>query len=114
MSIVTMRRSHCLIAKCHVSQSWLIGEATEVVQLLAFKFVLYAFTIWRIANQGEDGTDAFNQKYSLRGIGIVQGSLSRVDELRIKTQENRVPVRNNCRRNPAITSRGVIGSITPQ
>ena len=71
MSIAAVRCSHCLIAKCHVNQSLLVGEATEVVQLFALKLVLYAFTIWRIANQGEDGTDAFNQKCSLRGIRVV-------------------------------------------
>ena len=84
MSIGTMRCSHCLIAKCHINQHLLIGEATEVVHLFALKFVLYAFTIRRIADQGEDGTDAFDQVCSLRGISIVQGGLSRVDDLRNK------------------------------
>lgn len=53
MPIAAVRCSHCLIAECHVNQSLLVGEATEVVHLFALKLVLYAFTIWRIANQGE-------------------------------------------------------------
>ena len=71
MSIAAVRCPHCLIAKCHVNQSLLVGEAIEVVELFALKLVLYAFTVWCIANQGEDRTDAFNQKCSLRGISIV-------------------------------------------
>jgi uncharacterized membrane protein YhaH (DUF805 family) len=75
MSIAAVGWSHCLIAKCHVYQSLLVGEATEVVQLFALKLILSAFIIWCIVNQGDDGTDAINQNCSLRGISVVYQEL---------------------------------------
>ncbi len=66
-------------AQCHGER--LLIETVQLIHLLTLQFVLNAFSVWHIANQGKDRSSVFDEKCALVGFGVVESGLRLVTNL---------------------------------
>ena len=72
-------KTHARVAQRHVRNRGLtvVVAATKPIDLLALQLVLNPLTVGSVTDQREDRPDAFDEKCTLSGIGIIQSSLKR-------------------------------------
>lgn len=74
-------------AQCHGER--LLIETVQLIHLLTLQFVLNAFAVWRIANQGKDRSNVFDEKCALVGFGVVESGLQLVSTMKQYVKQTR-------------------------